>query len=47
MSDVLINNVINNQNNKLIYVYDFLHMWTFLIELLKLQKVLKELIIPI
>ena len=31
MSDVLIGDVINNQNSKLIYVYDFLNMWTFLV----------------
>ena len=41
MSDVLINDVINNQNNKLIYVYDFLHMWTFLIELIEVAEGIK------
>jgi len=47
MSDVLIGDVINNQNSKLIYVYDFLNMWTFLVQLVEVAKELKELIILI
>ena len=46
MSDVLINDVINNQNNKLIYVYDFLHMWTFLIELIEVAEGIKGIDYP-
>ncbi len=46
MSDVLINDVINNQNNKLIYVYDFLHMWTFLIELIEVAEDIKGIDYP-
>ncbi|SVC47892.1 uncharacterized protein METZ01_LOCUS300746, partial [marine metagenome] len=46
MSDVLINDVINNQNNKLIYVYDFLHMWTFLIELVEVAEGIKGIDYP-
>ena len=38
MSDILINKVINIKNNKLIYVYDFLNMWTFLIELVEVAE---------
>jgi len=41
MSDVLITDVINTQNNKLIYVYDFLNMWTFLIELIEIAEEIK------
>ncbi|HJN54038.1 MAG TPA: hypothetical protein QGI27_03120, partial [Flavobacteriaceae bacterium] len=29
------------QNNKLIYVYDFLNMWTFLIELIEIAEEIK------
>ena len=46
MSDILINDVINNQNNKLIYVYDFLHMWTFLIELIEVAEGIKGIDYP-
>jgi hypothetical protein len=46
MSDILINDVINNQNNKLIYVYDFLHMWTFLIELIEVAEDIKGIDYP-
>ena len=46
MSDVLINDVINNKKNKLIYVYDFLHMWTFLIELIEVAEGIKGIDYP-
>ena len=46
MSDILISDVINNQNNKLIYVYDFLHMWTFLIELIEVAEGIKGIDYP-
>ena len=46
MSDILINDVINNQNNKLIYVYDFLNMWTFLIELIEVAEGIKGVDYP-
>ena len=46
MSDILINNVINIKNNKLIYVYDFLNMWTFLIELVDVAEEIKGIDYP-
>ena len=46
MSDILINNVINIKNNKLIYVYDFLNMWTFLIELVEVAEGIKGIDYP-
>lgn len=33
MSDTFLENIISAQNPKLIYVYDFLTMWTFFVEL--------------
>ena len=33
MSDTLINDVVSKNRTQLIYVYDFLNMWTFLVEL--------------
>lgn len=38
MKDVFINDVFKTQNDKLIYVYDFLAMWTFFIEVLKINS---------
>ena len=34
MDSILIANILNNQNTKLLYIYDFMNMWTFFIELL-------------
>ncbi|TXD84958.1 plasmid pRiA4b ORF-3 family protein [Subsaximicrobium wynnwilliamsii] len=33
MSETALNDVVNKKQTKLIYVYDFLSMWTFLVEL--------------
>ena len=33
MNETIVEELINENNNKLIYIYDFLNMWTFLIEL--------------
>ena len=46
MSSVAINQVINNENNKLIYIYDFLNMWIFLIELIEVAEEIKGINYP-
>lgn len=33
MSDTIINDVVNEAQTRLIYIYDFMNMWTFLVEL--------------
>ncbi len=33
MADTLLEDVVNQEQPKLIYIYDFLNMWTFLVEL--------------
>ncbi|MEC8723466.1 MAG: hypothetical protein VXX60_00475 [Bacteroidota bacterium] len=33
MNETILEEVVNEENPKLIYVYDFLNMWTFLVEL--------------
>ena len=38
MSDVLLDSVMDKDNNRLIYVYDFLNLWTFLIELVEIVE---------
>lgn len=37
MKDVLIYQVLTHSVNKLIYVYDYLNMWTFYVELMKIN----------
>tara|TARA_X000000368_G_C22992964_1_gene695237 strand:+ start:339 stop:830 length:492 start_codon:yes stop_codon:yes gene_type:complete len=46
MSSIAINQVINNENNKLIYIYDFLNMWVFLIELIEVAEEIKGINYP-
>ena len=38
MADTQINEVVDKNNTKLIYVYDFLSMWTFLVELAEIAE---------
>ncbi|MFY7740596.1 MAG: IS1096 element passenger TnpR family protein [Flavobacterium sp.] len=33
MSDYQLNDILDTENTKIIYVYDFINMWTFLVEL--------------
>ena len=35
MDSILIANILNNQNTKLLYIYDFMNMWTFYVELIE------------
>lgn len=39
MADTPIESVVSESQNKLIYVYDFLNMWTFLVELAQTTEV--------
>ncbi len=39
MNEVVLTDVLDTTNTKLIYVYDFLNMWTFLIELAAIEEV--------
>lgn len=38
MSSCIIKELLPNQNDKLIYVYDFLHMWTFYVEIIEMSN---------
>ena len=38
MSTFLITNILNNVGDKLIYVYDFMAMWTFFVELAEIKN---------
>jgi hypothetical protein len=38
MSDYQLSDLLNQQNTKIIYVYDFINMWTFLVELAAVEE---------
>jgi len=46
MNDFSISDLMNEQNDKLIYVYDFFLMWTFLIELIEITSYNNEQDLP-
>lgn len=39
MSDYTLSDILDEQNTKIIYVYDFLNMWTFLVELAAVEEI--------
>lgn len=46
MSDYPLSEILDKENTKIIYVYDFLNMWTFLIELAAIEEVETGMIYP-
>ncbi len=47
MSDYQLVDILNEENTKIIYVYDFINMWTFLVELAAVEDTLEtEVIYP-
>ncbi|WP_395060598.1 hypothetical protein [Flavobacterium sp.] len=38
MSDYLLSDILDKENRKIIYVYDFINMWTFLVELASIEE---------
>jgi len=44
--DEKLNTYINSENKKLLYVYDFLNLWTFYIELMEVAEIKKGTIYP-
>ncbi len=38
MSDYRLSDILNEDNTKIIYVYDFINMWTFLVELAAIEE---------
>jgi len=39
MSDYQLSEILDKENTKIIYVYDFLNMWTFLVELAAIEEI--------
>ncbi len=46
MSDYVLSDILNAENTKIIYVYDFINMWTFLVELASIEEQEIGLIYP-
>ena len=46
MSDYQLADILDTENTKIIYVYDFINMWTFLIELAAVEEVAAGVIYP-
>lgn len=46
MSDYPLAEILDAENTKIIYVYDFLNMWTFLIELAAIEEVASGTVYP-
>lgn len=42
MSTCILKETLTNENDKLIYVYDFLKMWTFYVELIEISDKIEE-----
>ena len=38
MQTCILNETLPEENNKLIYVYDFLNMWTFYVDVVEISK---------
>ena len=46
MDSMLIANILNNKNPKLLYIYDFMNMWTFYIELIEEAQEINNILYP-
>ncbi len=46
MDSILIADILNNQNTKLLYIYDFMNMWTFYIELIEEAQKINNILYP-
>ena len=46
MDSMLIANVLDNQNTKLLYIYDFMNMWTFYVELIEEAEKINNILYP-
>ncbi|WP_396170078.1 hypothetical protein [Flavobacterium sp.] len=46
MSDYQLSDILDKENTKIIYVYDFINMWTFLVELASIEEVVAGNIYP-
>lgn len=47
MSDYKLSDILDKENTKIIYVYDFINMWTFLVELASIEEIEAGITYPI
>tara|TARA_X000001036_G_scaffold219935_1_gene205865 strand:+ start:667 stop:1134 length:468 start_codon:yes stop_codon:yes gene_type:complete len=46
MDSILTANILSKQNNKLLYIYDFMNMWTFYVEFIEEAKEINNILYP-
>ncbi len=46
MSDYQLADILDKENTKIIYVYDFINMWTFLVELAAIEEIVATNVYP-
>ncbi len=46
MDSILVANILNTQNTKLLYIYDFMNMWTFYVELIEEAQEINNILYP-
>ena len=46
MDSILIANILNKLNTKLLYIYDFMNMWTFYVELIEEAQEINNILYP-
>ena len=46
MDSILIADILNNKNTKLLYIYDFMNMWTFYVELIEEAQEINNILYP-
>ena len=46
MDSILLANILNTKNTKLLYIYDFMNMWTFYVELIEEAQEINNILYP-
>ena len=46
MDSIIVANILNTQNTKLLYIYDFMNMWTFYVELIEEAQKINNILYP-
>ena len=46
MDSIIVANILNTQNTKLLYIYDFMSMWTFYVELIEEAQKINNILYP-
>ena len=46
MDSILVANILNTKNTRLLYIYDFMNMWTFYVELIEEAQEINNILYP-